>query len=358
MNPYHVSEREVESLCTPAGDVHPEVERVNRSQENFLVSLRNNIARSPIGSLLVSYHASLRKDLAETFGGQESLPAYERRPGGSRKRVLKNRNKSQMPPPLDPVPPYANRASRVSFVLPNISGRTRASRNGSIASSTSGSAGLVLPSSSIFHTRTQTASSIAPSCSNASSLADSTPPLTPDSACTPSSLLAPRVSQSWASLTLLSAREEGTTPPPPEKAELIKEGKKPQRPICYETLIEDISVDPAPSHPARVDEEKLETLTTASDESDEWLGLDYAVELSLRERRASECDAPSAGEHSKSPESWAAIHSGFIPPNYENEEYMRWRKWHKYLDRQAQKRRLQKAIAYQTTLFILQRSII
>ncbi|OCH86217.1 hypothetical protein OBBRIDRAFT_838326 [Obba rivulosa] len=361
MDPFYISDRELERFSDSANDETLNDDKPTRTQETFLTSLRNNIAKSQIGSLLVSYHASLRKDLAETFGDGGGQPHHERRTGGSRKRTFKSQNRLQKDPPSDSTPRCESRASRVSFILPTISRRSRTSRTGSIASSTSGSAALSASSASLHRPRSQTASSIAPSCSNASSVADSTPPLTPDSVYPSPTFSVSRPTHTWPSIALLECHEEGSTPIPPEKAELIKEGKKPQRPISYDALIDDISVGPAPTRDAQIDEDALDmldTLTTVSSESEEWSGLKYAVELSLRERRASECDDPPVGEHSKllftgfrlsstSRESWAAIHAGFVHPVFENEEYTRWRKWHHYLDRQAQKRRVQKALAYQ-----------
>ncbi|CAK5262627.1 unnamed protein product [Mycena citricolor] len=113
----------------------------------------------------------------------------------------------------------------------------------------------------------------------------------------------------------------------------IKEGKKPERAVNYEPLVEDLespnldsSVSVVEAHPA---------------DASEWYGLEYALELSKRERRASEVPAASdssIGEYSKSRESWAAIHQGSIHPFLEEEEYHQWQNWHHYLEHQGQKR--------------------
>lgn len=101
----------------------------------------------------------------------------------------------------------------------------------------------------------------------------------------------------------------------------------------------------------------------ALDDSREWYGLEYTLELSCRERRASECiDSCSAGEHSKvcritsdhivthgftqSRQSWAVMHLGTVDPYHEEEAYRCWRKWHRYLDHQEERRKHRKAFDF------------
>ncbi|KAG6916375.1 hypothetical protein DXG01_007096 [Tephrocybe rancida] len=111
----------------------------------------------------------------------------------------------------------------------------------------------------------------------------------------------------------------------------IKEGKKPDRSF-------DISDDLHENFPSPKKETRHHHPQAAvHDGRDEWYGLEYTLELSCRERLPS--DTKSAGEHSKSRESWAAIHQGTIHPFFEDEEYYQWKNWHRYLDRQDERKR-------------------
>ncbi|KAJ7666533.1 hypothetical protein B0H17DRAFT_1089590, partial [Mycena rosella] len=118
----------------------------------------------------------------------------------------------------------------------------------------------------------------------------------------------------------------------------IKEGKKPARPIDFDALLADISSDPPAAEGAGT--------AAPVDDTDEWYGLEYTLELSTRERRASETQVVSVGEHSKSRESWAAIHQGTMHPFFEDEEYYQWKNWHRYLERQDEKRRHRRGRAF------------
>ncbi|KAJ7762757.1 hypothetical protein DFH07DRAFT_813353 [Mycena maculata] len=127
----------------------------------------------------------------------------------------------------------------------------------------------------------------------------------------------------------------------------IKEGKKPERPIDFDALLADISSD-ADSPDALLSSGDSEANVSAdvTDDKDEWYGLEYTLELSTRERRASGTHSFSPGEHSKSRESWAAIHEGSIHPFFEDEEYYQWKNWHRYLDRQDEKRKHRRGRAF------------
>ncbi|KAJ6567368.1 hypothetical protein DFH09DRAFT_1156767 [Mycena vulgaris] len=122
----------------------------------------------------------------------------------------------------------------------------------------------------------------------------------------------------------------------------VKEGKKPARPIDFDVLLADISSDvvAGDAGAGAVGDAAPE------DDKDEWYGLEYTLELSTRERRASETQSFSAGEHSKSRESWAAIHQGTIHPFFEDEEYYQWKNWHRYLERQDEKRKHRRGRAF------------
>ncbi|KAJ6516372.1 hypothetical protein C8R45DRAFT_959919 [Mycena sanguinolenta] len=126
----------------------------------------------------------------------------------------------------------------------------------------------------------------------------------------------------------------------------IKEGKKPERPIDYDVLLADISDAPADDAALTSGDPQVDGNLLAEDDKDEWFGLEYTLELSTRERRASETHSFSAGEHSKSRESWAAIHQGTVHPFFEDEEYYQWKNWHRYLDHQDEKRKHRRGRAF------------
>ncbi|KAG6878355.1 hypothetical protein C0993_008113 [Termitomyces sp. T159_Od127] len=109
----------------------------------------------------------------------------------------------------------------------------------------------------------------------------------------------------------------------------IKEGKKPDR--SFDTLGDDTEED--------YGSQKSDSLSPVAvyDDRDEWYGLEHTLELSCRERLPS--DTKSAGEHSKSRQSWAAIHRGTIHPFLEDEDYYQWKNWHRYLDRQDERKK-------------------
>ncbi|KAF8075880.1 hypothetical protein FPV67DRAFT_1664201 [Lyophyllum atratum] len=118
----------------------------------------------------------------------------------------------------------------------------------------------------------------------------------------------------------------------------IKEGKKPERSENYDTLINDtISNTSNDVIGPDLNVAQNHQLVAVRDERDEWYGLEYTLELSCRERLPS--DTKSAGEHSRSRESWAAIHRGRIHPFFEDEDYHQWKNWHRYLDRQDERRK-------------------
>ncbi|KAF9563349.1 hypothetical protein CPC08DRAFT_816644 [Agrocybe pediades] len=109
----------------------------------------------------------------------------------------------------------------------------------------------------------------------------------------------------------------------------VKEGKKPER--CPD----DVPVqDPGAS-------------SAIAEDNDEWYGLEYTLELSTRERQPSNStQSCSGGEHSKSRESWAAIHQGMIHPFFEDEDYHQWKNWHRFLDHQEEKKKHKKGYEF------------
>ncbi|KAG6879421.1 hypothetical protein C0992_002795 [Termitomyces sp. T32_za158] len=116
----------------------------------------------------------------------------------------------------------------------------------------------------------------------------------------------------------------------------IKEGKRPDR--SFGTLDDSIEENHG--------SQKSRSLSPVAvyDDRDEWYGLDYTLELSRRERLPS--DTKSAGEHSKSHESWAAIHRGTIHPFLEDEDYYQWKNWHRYLDRQDERKKYKRGLEF------------
>ncbi|KDR74379.1 hypothetical protein GALMADRAFT_141424 [Galerina marginata CBS 339.88] len=107
----------------------------------------------------------------------------------------------------------------------------------------------------------------------------------------------------------------------------VWEGKKPERFIAENDVFGRQTPDAAGDSGAVIDD------------PDEWYGLEYTLEVSSRDRQPSQTQSFSAGEHSKSRESWAAIHRGCIHPFFEDEDYHQWKNWHRFLDRQDEKKR-------------------
>ncbi|KAL1727449.1 hypothetical protein EV714DRAFT_217251 [Schizophyllum commune] len=162
---------------------------------------------------------------------------------------------------------------------------------------------------------------------------DLTPPLTPD--------IANNESYSFDSLRssahsgLGDSYDDGS---PPFHSPEVREGKKPERRINEEPPADDFSGFPTSS---------AASTPAVADDSEEWVGLEYSIELSTRERHISDTlSHASAGEHSKSRESWAALHAGTMHPIVEEEEYARWVNWHRYLDQQEERRRHKKGYAF------------
>ncbi|KAG5643267.1 hypothetical protein DXG03_001277 [Asterophora parasitica] len=125
----------------------------------------------------------------------------------------------------------------------------------------------------------------------------------------------------------------------------IKEGKKPERTDCYDAQVEDVSGQESTIFDADMsDRSQIRPRVTKVDDRDEWYGLEYTLELSCRERLPSA--TRSAGEHSRSRESWAAIHQGSIHPFFEDEDYYQWKNWHRFLDRQDERRKHKRGLEF------------
>ncbi|KAH7930061.1 hypothetical protein BV22DRAFT_86740 [Leucogyrophana mollusca] len=165
---------------------------------------------------------------------------------------------------------------------------------------------------------------------------DLTPPLTPDSSngilnsfsssSNITSDFRPALRRTVATVPgLPSSYAEDNSGLQSQYSKEIKEGKKPERPICYDSLIEDITGVSVTSNAG---------VNLGDDTGDEWYGLEYTIEISRRDRRPSDNYVPSAGEYSKSRESWALIHQGTVDPCFEDQEYSRWKRWHRYLEKE------------------------
>ncbi|KAF5390371.1 hypothetical protein D9757_005282 [Collybiopsis confluens] len=136
----------------------------------------------------------------------------------------------------------------------------------------------------------------------------------------------------------------------------IRNGKKPVREICYDTLIDDISglVGPkvfSPSPSSSVSGGYYDPTPIADNDADGWYGLEYTLALSCKERRASESqcydESESVGESSRSRESWAAIRLGKIHPFFEDEDYHQWKSWRISLDREDEKHKHHRAMDFE-----------
>ncbi|KAI0347424.1 hypothetical protein BDW22DRAFT_525200 [Trametopsis cervina] len=171
---------------------------------------------------------------------------------------------------------------------------------------------------------------------------NATPPLTPDSLSAQS--LADSQTSLGTSPDLVQLHSRGVDPSTSgldelgrsrEESEVIRAGKQPERPICYEALIADISHNSPQS--CEQEQETVASPVPTEDEED-WYGLEETIELSLRERKASDCYSPGGGESSRSYDSWEAMHHGYVHPLLMEREYRRWRKWHHNLDKKLQQR--------------------
>ncbi|KAJ3777057.1 hypothetical protein FB446DRAFT_769339 [Lentinula raphanica] len=166
-----------------------------------------------------------------------------------------------------------------------------------------------------------------------------TPPLSPDSSScgTSTSLSQLADPQPHSGLDLPpDHHDDNHDPQILPNLEDIRKGKKPERTVCY-----DPKNDVAQTQSAFSD--------TQADTAGEWYGLEYTLELSCKERHASETYAWDAnmGESSRSHESWAALRRGTIHPFFEDEDYHQWKNWHKHLDREEERRRFRRRLEFE-----------
>ncbi|GBE79353.1 hypothetical protein SCP_0205510 [Sparassis crispa] len=271
------------------------------SGSNFLTTLRYNLKKSALGSLFVSYHASLRSDLQDTFGsGVGAHTGIEARTATRKTAQLDDDSAqdlgrhspyfvSDIAELSTPTLPSRRQSRRISVpdvkaVISSITGSLGRSRSQSNASS------VKSVSSSARGTSRPRLFSITAS---GSTVTDSTPPLTPSSvfsaACPPCADKPgfPRTYESTpgAEEDEVLSRESLLTS--------VKEGKKPERSICYDELIADISNDYMQSSPQQQQSDSFD------EDSEEWFGLEYTLEISKRDQGAIARASVSAGEYSK-----------------------------------------------------------
>ncbi|KAJ7087285.1 hypothetical protein B0H15DRAFT_843371 [Mycena belliarum] len=199
-----------------------------------------------------------------------------------------------------------------------------------------------------------------------SSNTDDTPPLTPESLVADIAALSPGPANANRALGYTDAYgfrdpayagmdmdiDDAYVPGARPHSLEIKEGKRPARPIDLDALREDIpdAGGALPAHSRAESVDGSDGALSVADDADEWYGLEYTLALSTRERRASEVGAPcgSAGEHSKSRESWAALHAGSVHPFFADQEYGQWKNWHRHLEREDARRRHRRGRAFRT----------
>ncbi|THH33572.1 hypothetical protein EUX98_g512 [Antrodiella citrinella] len=311
------------------------------SDSRLISYIRSTIAKSPIGSLF-SLHADVLQhalaersnafkhtiDLANTLQTTDWTVAQNSQEPAAESNVTTPRRLS-----------HNNPFTEVKQTLTKLKNRKRSGSMSSVVSVPS----LPQSSSNLFQTRIR-ANTISTttilSTSSLQSSSDDTPPLTPESLSSqPSSVLSsisvgPLINQALACIQGGDAR-----PRTRQESEDIREGKKPERPICYDVLIADISNDNLPQYRNTAE-------TSPADNLEEWFGLDYTLEMSRNERQMLECSNHDDGEFSKSHKSWAAIHGGFVNPAHGYADFCRWKRWHRALDRQSEKRRIQRTFDF------------
>lgn len=289
--------------------------------KNLLLAMRDSLARSSIGSRLMSYHASLRKDLQDSLG---HTPATSR-------MSMQDTSLTHMARPPNTLPACdaakdivhktnfePSEQRRVSFCQVKRIVSSRLSRSTSPITL----CGTPMSPDCVSHTRAATTSG--DSTASDSTAEYRTPPSTPhlDYDLSPGSL------------------DHELYHRNPESAELIREGKRPAQPTSFTEDSEDEdtnSVSENDSTQAEPDHSIMH--------EDAWVGMGHVLAISRKERRASGPPCVPVGEYSKSRESWLAMHAGFISPNREDWAYRRWRAWHEWLDRQESRCRMNNMFA-------------
>ncbi|KDQ65018.1 hypothetical protein JAAARDRAFT_188281 [Jaapia argillacea MUCL 33604] len=130
--------------------------------------------------------------------------------------------------------------------------------------------------------------------------------------------------------------KEDELPVDEEHLREVREGKKPQKALDYDTLIADITNNLVPS------EESI----TPQDEQEEWYGLECTLELSRRESQLSQVHQV-VGEYSKSYQSFSTLHPSDSNSN-SHYQYVQWRRWRAYIDNQERELRKMKVVEFLT----------
>ncbi|KAF8511185.1 hypothetical protein JB92DRAFT_2935909 [Gautieria morchelliformis] len=73
----------------------------------------------------------------------------------------------------------------------------------------------------------------------------------------------------------------------------------------------------------------------ATEYDDDFYDLQYALEISRRDRRKTMSGPDSAGEYSKSRESWAILHINRVMPEDQEYWFRYWLQWHRRLEERA-----------------------
>ncbi|EJD00868.1 uncharacterized protein FOMMEDRAFT_157979 [Fomitiporia mediterranea MF3/22] len=323
-------------LCHPDGHVE--------SSGSFFSRVKHSITSSPLGSILGhSSSTSLRSNNSESKGNDSNVKAnlgVQRDDSNS----VTPRRLSIIKHAFLPMPgrsPSHSRSATVSSTQSDIS-TDSSSRSACTSSflpacfSPASQASLPTLATSVHDSDNEDKWS--PTLRSPSD-AQETPPLTPDMpqqavVSYPNSDGAYRQRRSHRSASI-SIKDDGN----PSSGSDSKKGKSPATPFPYDTLIADIS---PPTAPNRTKDEDL----SLCDDNAEWWGLEYTLEMSRRDSRASDSSTSTTGEHSKSRESWAAIHQGAVPPVYADANYQDWQRWHRALDKIEIRRRRKRTIDF------------
>ncbi|CAL1701526.1 unnamed protein product [Somion occarium] len=334
---------ENEPQCYFEEDDGNEYQESSPADPSLLSYIHGALSKSPVGSLLTIYtRASSVTDKVSPVSAQKMFsssapcnsastnsvpsPSTTRRSGHSRS--------------------VSSSLADVKRVISNIAQHTHRSRSGSTASSNSFSE--VPDKPHITRRRAHTVSSAVPTIAYVS---ESTPPLTPDSLSPASSqhsngFLAELVDVAKVACSALGPSETPTRTR--QESERIREGKRPQRDLPYDTLLAGISHDwdPASPHTPTKDTAHKPEDSEPDDDSDEWFGLEYTLELSRTSRHEVSFEDLSSGEFSKSPLSWAKMHRGSLHPSLEEQAFRRWLKWHNNLERLEERRRIERTFSF------------
>ncbi|TDL29169.1 hypothetical protein BD410DRAFT_892515 [Rickenella mellea] len=329
-----IDEDDDPSQLTPLGDARNQLDTDSTatSNKNFLSRLKDNLTAFPIANMFNNIpaqnfirHRGVSEQSHLPVSSQVNIP-YSRFSEMSVRRLYE--------PELDDRNIYDNMESVAQSVTSSQSSAL-SSENAHIRARYTPSSPNVStnkPASSIHHSQL-------PSISDSS---QSTPPLTPDllsdSQSFPSAYSAtdgPKSPRERALRIKGDAEKE-------ENGILSSKGKKPAPPLPYETLIADAYTDTVDGAAEDV----------ATEELREWHGLQYALDLSRRQRSNSSTSmstmsSSTTGEHSKSRESWAAIHQGSVHPFYEDKEFLEWKRWHRHLERAEKRMRRRRILEFE-----------